>query len=451
MIGAIGVTPTPELGLFAYGRGENGHATVVDADEGLLNSPLDFDERRLDLGAHYRFSPQSTLWLKAGRGNDTLTLQGMFDGGNINLLEEQNSHDIQVRHTVALGAPHELTWGFEAGSRDRSNRLQLDVTDEPGALVVDQAIEDRSVLLYGSDRLAIGTRLLIQGDVVVQRYRKSVRTLISASDDTGVELGESVEDVTSTHVSPRAGVVYRFGDQQLFRCAYQRFVRPISVSTLGPVATAGIPLSDRFTQPGGTSSRIHAQVEWAWMPTTFTTGGSSREVVTNLSLADGVEQAPSELGLQKIRNQILVNPAAVDLLEDTPEFGRGTINWGGVTLSQLLGEQFSAYSRYAFASSGNTAAELRGHALPLVPRHLFLAGVTWVSPRRFYVTGQGVYRSSRFVDESHELAPLDAGWHATIKAYWELPSKRWSIEANADELLSKRDPVAFWIDVKFRY
>jgi hypothetical protein len=74
-----------------------------------------------------------------------------------------------------------------------------------------------------------------------------------------------------------------------------------------------------------------------------------------------------------------------------------------------------------------------------------------VSPLQFYVTGQAVYRSRRVLDEAHELPPLEPDWHGTIKGYWELPSKRWSFEVNVDRLFSKTDPVAYTVDLKFRY
>jgi Flp pilus assembly protein TadD len=449
--GAIGMAATPELGFFGYGNMDNVHATVTDPDAGLQNSPLTMRDRKFDLGAHYRFSPQSTLWFKAGYGRDTTALQGLFEGGRIDLLERENNHDFQLRHTFSAGRRHEITWGIELGHRDKFTHLDLDSTSEPGSLVIDQPITDQSEVLYGSDRVTLGESLLIQGDLFVQHYSKHVHTVVLASDETGIQPGELFESAGATDVLPRVGLVYRFGDQHLVRFAYQRFARPASVSTLSPVATAGIPLNDRFAQLGGTSSRYQGQFEWAWTPTTFTTAWAAHETVTNLSLADGVQQAPSLESLQKIRNQILINPAAVDLLEETPVFGRGNVTWSGLTLSQLLGRQWSVYSRYMFTSSENTGDQFRGNPIPLLPRHLVALGATWVSTHRVYVTGQAVRRSRRFLDEANQLPSLAPDWHGTLKGYWELPSKRWSFEVNVDDIFSKTDPVAFTADLKFRY
>ncbi len=449
--GAFGVAPTPELGLFGYGSVENVRATVTDPEAGLQDSPLAFKDRKFDVGANYRFSPQSVVWFKAGYGRDTTSLQGLFEGGSIKLFAQENSHDFQFRHTFSKGRRHEITWGFEMGRRDRFTHLSLDASSEPGLLVIDQPITDESRLLYGSDRVTLGSRLLIQGDLFVQYYRKRVHTVVSASDETGVEPGELVETSAATALSPRAGIVYRLGDQRLVRLAYQRFVRPASVSTLSPVATTGIPLNDRFAQLGGTSSRYHGQIEWAWTPGTFTTAWTAWETVKNLSLADGISQAPSLQSLEKIRNQILVNPAAVDLLEETPVFGRGNVSWSGVTLSQLIRSEWSTYVRYMFTSSENRGDAYRGNTIPLLPRHLVVLGATWVSPLRFYITGQAVHRSRRFQSEDNAPPALAPDWHGTLKGYWEFPSKRWSFELNVDHLFSKKDPIAYTADLKFRY
>jgi len=449
--GALGMKPTPELGFFGYGNVDSVHVVIDIPGSGFQKSPVTFRDRKLDIGGHYQFSPQSVMWLKAGYGYDTTTLQGIFEGGQIYLTGQEKGRDIQFRHTFAGSRRHEITWGFELGRRDRFTHLSLDATEQPGLLVVDQPITDQSQLVYGSDRISIGTRLLLQGDLFLQRHRKRVHTVVSASDEVGVEPGELFESADDIHVSPRAGLVFRLGDQKLLRFTCQRFIRPASVSTLSPVATAGIPLNDRFAQVGGKSSRYHAQVEWAWTPTTFTTAWHAGETVTNLSLADGITQAPNLLNLQKIRNQVLVNPAAVDLLEDTPVFGRGRVYWSGVTASQLLGRQWSLYSRYMFTSSRNKDAEYLGKTLPLLPRHLVALGATWVSPLRFYVTGQAVRRSRRYQDEGQTLPTLAPDWHGTISGYWETPGKRWSAEMNVEHLFSKTQSVAYTMDLKFRY
>jgi tetratricopeptide (TPR) repeat protein len=452
--GAFGTSVTPELGVFGWGSYEDIDATFSTGGTGVQPSRIASITRKTDVGANYRLSPTSMMWAKWGweRVGQGTTLRTADETGtaNIDFFERAASHDLQFRHTVTAGR-QEVSWGVETGDRERAQILTVSgaFPGEPTeAAGIRQPITDTSRLAYGADRVSVGTRLVLDGGLFVQRFSKHVTT---AYDEAfGLARSDFPEAAIATRAAPRAGLVYRLGDQQLVRVAYQRWVRSASESTLGPVATAGLPLDDQIVALGGMVERVRAQLEWAWSPHTFTVVFADRKAITNLSLSDGIQQAPSLENLQRIRNAVFINLASEDLLEGTPTFGRGKVKAGGVSLNQLLIDRVSVYTRYVFTGSENTSVAARGNLIPYLPRHVAVLGSTWVAPRRFYVGAQAVYRSRRFEDEENEQL-LVAGWSGTIRGYWELPSKHVSVEAGVEDLASKVSTASYTIDFKLRY
>ena len=61
-------------------------------------------------------------------------------------------------------------------------------------------------------------------------------------------------------VTPRVGVVWQPAAGTTVRMAYQDWLRPLSVSTLTSVETAGIPVEDRLVEAGGRHKRAVAQL-----------------------------------------------------------------------------------------------------------------------------------------------------------------------------------------------
>jgi hypothetical protein len=444
---AVGTTPSAEWGLFAFGNFKELDGRLSEAE------PLRSIVKKLDLGLHYRLRPTSVVWAKVGGGRDRARLADRTDSEEHRHFQNRvDTHDWQVRHTVTVGDGHEVSWGVEAGDRDERFELAFIDPVNPGLRVVQQFdVRDESRLGYVSDRMRLGARLLVQGDLFVQRYR---RRAITGLDVSAFELPFEVADIVDVsrtqRVEPRLGAAMRLAPGRVMRVAYQRWGRPASVSTLGPVATAGIALDDQLVRVGGTASRYRGQVEWEWTPRTFSLVFVDQRQVDNPALGSGFRLAANLHDLLRLRVGTLRNTASADLLEGSPEYGAGQARTVGAAVNRILSPSWSVYARYFFTESENTDTEFRGNVIPFVPRHLFSAGASWVSPWRVYASGQVVRRSARFADEANaDRWPSE--WRGTVRAYWEVPSKRWAVAGIVDNLLSPAADTAYGIEVEFRH
>jgi Flp pilus assembly protein TadD len=456
--GAVGMAPAHDIGLFGFGNYTGSDARVTNAE--LVDVPVTLIEKRLDVGGQYRFRPTSVAWVKVGRGRELASVRGpsnsrAFDellfGADIDIdfREVTDSRDVQLRHTFSLGDSHEVSWGAESGDRDKLTTFIVSVRVLPEARIPTTApVKDESRVAYVSDRMSVGP-LVLQGDLFIQQYSRRASQIVDASL---FDLGDIVtaDRVAETSVSPRVGAVFHFTPGRLVRYTHQRWVRPASFNTLSPVDTVGVPLDDRLVALGGALERHRVQAEWEWTSRTFTFAFFDHKDVANLTVSDEVQAAPDLDSLRRLRNVVQINTAAEDLLEDTPSFQAATVRSGGVALNQLISDRWSVYSRLFLNDSENTSAAFTGNRVPWLPRRLFSLGGTWVGPRRLYVNGQVIHRTRRFEDEAN-LAPVAGDWRGQVSAYWEVPSKKWSIEAVVSDLFSDIVSTSYGIDVKFRY
>ena len=455
---ALGVSPTHELSAFGFGNYTVNTGRVTAGD--LTDAPSRIEEKKLDVGGQYRLSPVSAIWVKVGRGRELTAIGGRSSSRafdfifgtlpiDVHLRTLAESWDVQLRHTFSIGGRHEISWGAERGDRDKVTTFTINPRVLPSFTIPTVApVNDDSSGGYVSERLTLGS-LLLQGDLFVQKYTREAREVISLAL-FGVDDIVTTGRLSDTTVEPRIGAVYHFAGGRLLRVAHQRSVRPTSVSTLAPVATVGIPVDDRLTALGGRLSRSRAQIEWEWTSQTFTSAFFDYKEVENLSISDTIEGSPDLKSLRRLRNVVQANLASTDLLEDTPDFRVGIVRSGGFAINQLLSDTWSVYTRYFATDSENTGEQFGGNRIPLLPEHVVALGTTWVGPRRLYVGGQLVHRTSRFSDEANRsLVPAD--WRGTVQGYWEVPSKRWSIEAAVSNLFSSVERVGYGIDLKFRY
>jgi hypothetical protein len=283
----------------------------------------------------------------------------------------------------------------------------------------------------------------------VQRYRRRAVTGLDVSAFLPFGVPDDVETTQTTRVQPRVGGVVRLGSGRLLRAAYQRWGRPASVSTLSPVATAGIPLDDQLVRVGGVAERYRAQLEWEWTPRTFTSFAYDHRDIDNPTLGSGFNITADLNDLLRLRVGSVRNTASSDLLEGSPEYTAGRARTASVAINQILTRRVAAYSRYFLTDSENTSSEFRGNLIPFLPRQLFSIGATFAGPRRLYASGQIVHRSERFTDEANtdRRAPE---WRGTVRALWEVPSKRWLVAGIADNLFSP-GATAYGVEVEFRY
>ncbi|MDP2052939.1 MAG: hypothetical protein Q8L75_04850, partial [Acidobacteriota bacterium] len=287
-----------------------------------------------------------------------------------------------------------------------------------------------------------------------------------------------------TSVQPRVGASVWIGSGVL-RAAFQQRTRPwAALSTLGPVATAGVALDDTLVKPGGDQQRARLQLDWEWSSRTFTTVFADTQRVDNSLSVHGLESLLGQLqglfgqsastaearyaealsDLRDIaRDASRLNVATQSLLEGAANVGSGRATTMGVAVNRVLTRQLSVASHYRHAnSSGVTTFFLwadessRGQDLAFLPRHVLSLATTWVSPRRIYLNGEAIYRSARF-ESSYRRAGETlvrrerlADWTARLTGSWESRNKRWVIEFAATDLLAKSHSASYQLTAKVR-
>ena len=457
----LGVQPSYELGLFAFGKSTDHTSHLRGFDPLIGQQDTKLRDDRLDLGAHYKFSPVSQLWVKVGRGNNTTDItsnivSGFFVGTLAKYALGTDNDEFGFRHTMTLESQTEITWGAESARQRNPIKFRIVDTLDPTSFTFNSdATNDDSAGAYLSVRKPVMQNFLMQGDLYYQHYRKTYDHTFGFSDLSGnsqeivVDSATRHEEKGSNRVAPRLGMVVRFAPNQLLRFAYQDWTRPASVATLSPVATAGIPLDDQLIEPGGRLKRAAVQAEWEWSNTTFGRALLDRREVSNPRFSTTFIIVPEVPDLEKLKNRSLLYTANNDLLEATPHFGEGTVNRAAFALNRILSPNWSLIARYEATDSKNTAAQFNGKELPYLPKNLFSTGLTWVTGTRFYVTTQAVYRSRRFADEAN-AAPLTAGWDAAVKGYWETQDKRFAASFVIDSIFKKQASTYYGIGLSYR-
>lgn len=473
---AIGTSLSPRWSLFATG------AVTSEQDRSLrdwgLEQPVDIrwstTGRRFDAGVNFRPSPVSSVSLRLGEGTSKANLP--IAGVAPTVLIRSSPAEVQARYTRLWSSGFQLSSGMELASSDDALDLELDLEHvEEGRVEVRR--EMQSAQLYLSSRSSIG-RATVQADVFVGRE------LVDLTDNQA-----EIENVrhAETAVRPRVGVSMGMGASVL-RAAYQSWGRPWAArSTLAPVATAGIPLDDRFVQPGGVQHRLRAQLDSEWSSRTFTTVFAEHQRVENrvdLNVienfghllkpeTEGEDQATTDEaasalnGLRDIgRDASRLNVTARRLLEGDPNVVTGRMSSIGGAVNQILTSRVSLSAQYLAARSSGTSAdgfdeikESEGQVLSYLPTHTMSVGTTWVSPRRVYFSGEAIYRSARVtrfdwvadgfgLDYVRGLRPAD--WTARLSGSWESRDKRWALEFAAADLLAKSYSASYHVTAKIR-
>jgi len=445
---ALGARPTYELGLFAYANAFAAEIALNPASGTQQN--VVGRNRRNDVGAHYRFGPDSQAWLKIGQGDEStsvdtrtsvLTNSGLATNAS-SFQTRPAQRDIQFRHTFTHNTQHELSWGAEHGRMDKTNTLVQENFYHIGAGTVpsdrlEQRDQDRSREIWLSDRFRMSDRLLLEGSLAWQHYTKT-RDINIYRDRVPPVTQRFPETYDRSLVAPRLGAAYALGNGATLRTAHQKWLRPAAYNSLVPIATAGIPIDDSLVYAGGTLSRTRAQLDWEMSPAWFITAFADRRTVDNLkSPLDGVLNTRADVtNLDRLRQRNVVNLAAPDQLEASPVFASGIATSGGFTFNHVLSHDFAGYFGYANTRSENIGTTSPGKAIPYLPEHRATVGLTWVGDQRLLVSAQAVWRSARFSDEANKL-PLIAGWDMTLKLHWESADKRWNVEGYAANLLKR--------------
>ena len=436
----VGVRPTHELGLFLYGF--NGRE-----DDHFLTQGFDFVQRQkttnLNVGAHYAFSPTSQLWVRAGRLEHSHTNDGTFLDEPFTSALDHRQPEYGLRHTFDAGR-HQVTWGGEQAHKRLDDGF-TSVPFENARIVTTHRFDERSRNAYVSDTADLTPRLRVQADAWWQDNRRTLDRVVTGYFlDEPVPGTASFEDQSQRKVTGRVGLRFKFSDTILLRAAWQDWLRPLGTSTLGPVATAGIPMDDRLVARGGRQERGRVQVEVEASPRTYLVAYADQKDIDNKRFTASPFFISEDENLFKLKSFDYGQLGAEDLYEfiSAPEFDGARIRIGGAAWDQVLGRTLSMRMRYEYTDSRNTGPNYPGNKIAYLPRHAASIGLTWMSPYFIYMTQRAVYRTERFVDEAN-LAARKPGWDAAADWFWETRDKRWRVRFSLDNVFHKEKTTLY--------
>lgn len=433
---AAGARPTHELGVFAYGFddfNESGFDLRRPAIVGNLAQRM--PSSLAMVGINYKFAPTSQIWARLGQLSSQPQVEATLNGLPIRSKLDSSQPESGLRHTFSAGA-HELTWGLETMRRRSVNDWNVDFGG--GLVFINHDVyEDRARNVFLSDRLELGPRLLVQGDLWLQRVRRTLQQDPSATVPAPPPT-PPVETIDLDQPHLRAGLRYRVSRNDSVRLAYQSWVKPLGLSTLGPVATAGIPIDDRLVSRGGTLRRVRAQFDSEASSRSYWTAFIDRKDIKNRFFSVTPFLVEEDDNLTKLRDFDFARLSAGDLYEfvSPRDFSAGRATIGGGAVNRILSERWSASTRYQLTDSTNTGPTAPGKKLPYLAQHAGSVGATWASPSRFYFISRAIYRSARYTDEAN-TDRLPPGWAAGFDVFWESRDKRARARLGVDNAFNR--------------
>lgn len=474
---AFGIKPRQDIGVFAFAdasRQDSRPTGSTPTGERYDLKDL-LDTRRLDLGMNYKFSPVSQVWLKGGYFNSEEDASGLMDvtyydffGGSTSYPNRDVSASSDValpelgfRHSFESQGGHLITWGTDVARRKTKSTVTGDVP--PGFFSIstaqrtDATLRESTLDLYASDQFKARPDLDLQFDLFFQHRDATARQQLT---DIDVDLFGSTwvtphtpapaENRDANQFNPRLGMVWHPNDRLWWRVAYQDWLRPAGMSSLGPVATAGIPLDDRLVMRGGELQRARLQGEWEATPATFLTGYLDYKDIDNRRFSIR-PFAVSELeSLSKLRPRDYGQLMREDLYEfvDTPDYAGATIRQAGLAVNRMLGQEWGLMARYLYTDADNSQGT--SFAVPYLPRHAVALGATWIRPDGWYLAGRLVHRSRRYADEAR-LSELSAGVSGDLDVFWQSSDKRWLLRFSANDLFDENLDSQYTVEANYRF
>jgi len=222
------------------------------------------------------------------------------------------------------------------------------------------------------------------------------------------------------------------------------------MSSLGPVATAGVPLDDKLVQRGGELNRVRLQGEWEATPRTFLSGYLDYMDIDNHRFSIRPFAVSDLESLGKLRPRDYGQLMRDDLYEfvDAPDYAGGAVRTAGVTVNRMLGREWGLMARYRFTDSRNSTDS--GLDIPYLPRHTAALGATWVNADGWYVAGLLAYRSGRFADEAN-TDKLKAGFSGDLDVFRESRDKRWLLRFSANDLFDEYHESQYTAELNYRF
>lgn len=444
----LGVKPVAPLRLFLYA---SRFEPEVSRDLTGGEQRIDGASQRIDAGVSLRHGPDSQSWFKAGHSDESSTVDGpdlLIPSTRERSELSPRRDDLQFRHTRRLGDDWQLSLGLEWARRrdDADYRLWSQPGAGPSSSGQDRS-RDQSTLAYAALKLGAFPELDLEAGLSYTRLESETRYTARIGD---IDLDRGDYRKTSKRLHPSLGAVYRLAPEWTLRAALQDWTRPVSFNTLAPVATAGIPVDDLFTLPGGRLERGKLQLEWRHA-SSLTSAWMDRRKIRNLSFDPlaGPDNGTSELAdLSRLAPPSLLS-LALDVPEGLPRFASGELREWGLSYERVLRRELSMRLRYRGVESENTRW-FSGNKLPFVPRHHATFGASWFPWPGWAFQARADYRSRRYADAANS-EPLDAGWDATLMASRQSARKDWQADLYLRSLGNPELPVSAGLALSYRF
>lgn len=444
--GAVGLMPTNELRLFAYVNRNYLKSNFRDS----RISALDYNLRTGEFvaGGSYAFSPTSMLRMKYGEDQVHGSENYLDNMPSTNAFwDRQLSQDFQVAWQGKAGDNVEINTGIEYATAPESSFWTIKDADTLALLYDDRArLGERTNLGYLSGKFTFSERSYLQLDAVYTDYEKTVNGgYINNFAGTAANVSQRF---AVRKVSPRVGLALELGGGHALRMAYQSWVRPSSADTLGPVATAGIPLDESLTRFGGTVNRTVAMLESEWSPTFYTELTLDHKRARNLGTYD-MSLAETHANTTKISQRGLLDVVNSQAGESNAEYDNlrfletATLNQLRLSANKILTPTISVTASYINTQS-NIWVTPKTYYLP---HQQIILGGTWVSPSRVRLVADLNWRSKA----NTFLGNYQPYLGSNLSAYWETEDKRVGLAAFVRDAFSPHNLTYYGVAATLRY
>ena len=425
----LGMQPNEALRLFLFANRFNPEV-YQDRPDGNLSAAG--SNRRIDLGASWRHGPNQQTWLKFGHTDEDSRINspayvGILPGREGKELHPQRN-DAQLRHSLRSEAGHLWSAGLEQAKRSddyNATKTPNVPNNSPRPVTSAERTDDRSTLIWAGWQSA----LLRLWQLDAQLTHTSIDSEMAR--DTRLSFGRVHEggETGEERWQLRLGGLIHPAPGWTLRAAWQDWTRPFSFNTLAPVATAGIPVDDHYTLPGGRLKRLKLQAEWQHKHGLTLAWADHREI-ENLAYdcVDGAIYRGSELAdLSRLDVRTLQNLTLDDPLGQ-PVFVGGRLDETGIGHEQILSDTLSFGIQLRQTQSKSTQCHLAS-ALSYTPRQQAGIGATWLPAPRWLIQARAIWRNSQFADVRHtDTSAIAAGWETTLRGSWQAPRKDWQID-----------------------
>ncbi len=463
----LGIKPAFDTGVFLFANRYNLDLNFTDANSAYKDTPARVEPTRVDLGLHHKFSPEAHFWMKLGYGSQDrgvvgpmatpASLAGLLGNRptvDFDFADNNEERDIQFKQAWVYG-PHSLHVVLEQADGDSDYLTTFTSRNSFGRLLnfgsgVKQ--ERGSTRLSFSDYLTLSPALQLHLQLAYTDYsQKDRQTTITNVVPQPQIPAPQTSKLDTDRWSPRIGAVWNFtvsparpegstlevptSSRATLRAAWREWLQPVGAATLDRLDTAGLPLDTRSAKPGGLLRNGRVQLEWE-TPRQFYLAYLEGQRLDNRTEGYVPDISAMLTELEKLRQKAPGNVAGEDLLEGTPQYGKGRVDTLGLAGNWIVTDRASLYARLILRDS-ESRRDNPGKQLPYLPDSTFAFGGTQYLRHNWSLGAQAVHRGTSYTTVDH-LTRLPAGWGLDAYATWRSPDKQWRFSVVAKNLGRER-------------